>query len=262
LLFLSQKGPILVIGDGHVLNHRGHGVSQAGQRECGQCVYFSAWRAGNEMNMVKSIERADRIAGIDARASAYSHTCHLAHVIATETKTPALEAAKHSLICITPHSDMNVTEQRQPQPLAQPTSALYCERPRDALAVNSMYCFAVSAGKINAAVKPGIVIGENLAADFTKRAGELAGYCGRIVRPPRGNGGTNLLCRKEDTARCRLLSLSLSAREKSSHEAARAIRKYEDVVGREGKTRRIVQTGTLNLAVNEATRESTGERAN
>src|SRR6185436_678144 len=103
------------------------------------------------MHMVKAIECANRIARVDARAAPQPHANHMPLFIAPKAEAVAREWA---IILIAPDADVNVADEGQAQPFTCAPDAINGQRTRDALGENRARRFAITAGNVQAIMKP------------------------------------------------------------------------------------------------------------
>src|SRR5207253_3797588 len=140
------------------------------------------------MHVVEAVERANRIARVDARAAPQPHADDVSLLIAPEAEAVA---CKWPIILIAPNAKVNVTDQRQTQPFARTADSFDGERARDASTENRTHRFAITARNVQAIMKPGVMLRLAFASDLAQSACDFAPRGGRIERPARRNGGAN-----------------------------------------------------------------------
>src|SRR5262249_61210003 len=107
-----------------------------------------AVRPRDQVNMIQPVERADRVAGLDARSAPDANADDLSLVVAAKSDCAAREIVERLIVMISSDAQVNIADQRQPQSFAPPARVFHSERKGDAFGGNRERSFAVSFGNV------------------------------------------------------------------------------------------------------------------
>src|SRR5262249_56216526 len=124
--------------------------------------------------MIQPVERADRVAGLDARSTPDANADDLSLVVAAKSDGAAREIVERLIVMISSDAQGNIADQRQPQSFAPPARVFHSERQGDAFGENRARRFAVSSGNVQPVVEPRVAIRKPLPPHLTQPAPALA----------------------------------------------------------------------------------------
>src|SRR5215510_4625088 len=122
------------------------------------------------MDVMQTVERADRVAGVDPRSAPHANAVDPPLLVVAKSDRAVRETAGGLVVSIAAHSQMYVTDERQSQSFTPAARAFDRDRLCDAFGEDCARRLAVSPGNVQPVVKPHAVIGEHLASDFAEGA--------------------------------------------------------------------------------------------